>query len=110
MQIMPSTAKWLGVDPKLLTKPEISISLGCHYDWRLYSALKEIYGKRRRPLLLALNVIDWLLCWLHTTADQVECAVPDEKQLRFPTRQTVGKQRKNNPLPPLLRGTAHGIR
>ena len=45
MQIMPSTAKWLGVDPKLLTKPEISISLGCYYDWRLYAALKEIDGK-----------------------------------------------------------------
>jgi len=55
MQIMPSTAKWLGlqlyerdsesVDPKLLTKPEISISLGCYYDWRLYSALKDTDGK-----------------------------------------------------------------
>ena len=48
MQIMPSTAKWLGVDPKLLTKPEISISLGCYYDWRLYAALKEIDIERDR--------------------------------------------------------------
>ena len=48
MQIMPSTAKWLGVDPKLLTKPEVSISLGCYYDWRLYAALKEIDIERDR--------------------------------------------------------------
>jgi soluble lytic murein transglycosylase-like protein len=48
MQIMPATAKWLGVDPKLLTKPEVSISLGCYYDWRLYAALKEIDIERDR--------------------------------------------------------------
>ncbi len=59
MQIMPSTAKWLSrchafrdlprrVDPKLLTKPEVSISLGCYYDWRLYSALKDTDTERDR--------------------------------------------------------------
>ena len=48
MQIMPKTAKWLGVNPKLLTKPEISISLGCYYDWRLYSALKDTDTERDR--------------------------------------------------------------
>ena len=48
MQIMPSTAKWLGVYPKLLTKPEVSISLGCYYDWRLYSALKDTDTERDR--------------------------------------------------------------
>ena len=48
MQIMPSTAKWLGVDFKLLTKPEVSISLGCYYDWRLYSALKDTDTERDR--------------------------------------------------------------
>ena len=48
MQIMPSTSKWLGVNPKLLTKPEISISLGCYYDWRLYSALKDTDTERDR--------------------------------------------------------------
>ena len=52
MQIMPSTAKWLGVDPKLLTKPEVSISLGCYYDWRLYAALKEINIERDRLALM----------------------------------------------------------
>ncbi len=48
MQIMPSTAKWLGVDPKLLAQPEVSISLGCYYDWRLYSALKDTNTERDR--------------------------------------------------------------
>ena len=52
MQIMPSTAKWLGVDPKLLTKPEVNISLGCYYDWRLYSALKDIDTERDRLALM----------------------------------------------------------
>ncbi|MFQ6043530.1 MAG: transglycosylase SLT domain-containing protein [Candidatus Poribacteria bacterium] len=52
MQIMPSTAKWLDVDPQLLTKPEVSISLGCHYDWRLYSALKGMDTERDRLALM----------------------------------------------------------
>lgn len=48
MQIMPKTAKWLGVDEKLLTKPEVSISLGCYYDWRLYTALEKMDTERDR--------------------------------------------------------------
>lgn len=37
MQIMPSTAKYLGTDPNSLLTPEQNISLGCLYDRRLFN-------------------------------------------------------------------------
>lgn len=36
MQIMPSTSEWLGVDPDTLFDPEINISLGIYYNFKLY--------------------------------------------------------------------------
>ena len=41
MQIMPSTAKWLGVDPSTLLRPDDNISLGCYYNRKLYDLWKD---------------------------------------------------------------------
>ena len=53
MQIMPSTAKWLGKDPKLLIRPEDNIALGCYYDRKLYGVWKEREGGNRLAFMLA---------------------------------------------------------
>ncbi|MBD3419974.1 MAG: transglycosylase SLT domain-containing protein [Chitinivibrionales bacterium] len=37
MQIMPSTARFMGTDPDLLLQPEVNIGVGCMYDQRMYS-------------------------------------------------------------------------
>ena len=53
MQIMPGTAKHLGIDPNLLLTPEHNISLGCLYDWRLFRLWKEKKGKDRLAFTFA---------------------------------------------------------
>lgn len=53
MQIMPSTAKHMGLDPKLLLKPEQNISVGCLYDRRLYDRWKNKKGQERLAFTLA---------------------------------------------------------
>jgi soluble lytic murein transglycosylase-like protein len=53
MQIMPSTAKHMGLDPKLLLKPEQNISVGCLYDRRLYDRWKNKKGQDRLAFTLA---------------------------------------------------------
>lgn len=37
MQIMPSTAKFMGTDPTELTMPDVNIAVGCMYDQRMYN-------------------------------------------------------------------------
>ncbi len=37
MQIMPSTAKFLGINPATIREPEINIAVGCMYNQRMYS-------------------------------------------------------------------------
>ncbi|MBD3316591.1 MAG: transglycosylase SLT domain-containing protein, partial [Chitinivibrionales bacterium] len=37
MQILPSTAQFLGTDPRDLITPEVNIAVGCMYSRRLYS-------------------------------------------------------------------------
>lgn len=41
MQIMPSTAKWLGKDPASMVRPEDNIALGCYYNRKLYELWKD---------------------------------------------------------------------
>lgn len=53
MQIMPGTAKHMGIDPNLLLKPEHNISLGCLYDRRLYRLWKDKEGKDRLAFTFA---------------------------------------------------------
>lgn len=53
MQIMPSTARWLGVDPKLLWDAETNISLGCLYDAKLYAIFRRERGRERVAFMLA---------------------------------------------------------
>ena len=37
MQVMPSTAKFMGFDPKSMIQPETNIAVGCMYNQRMYS-------------------------------------------------------------------------
>ncbi|MBD3391157.1 MAG: transglycosylase SLT domain-containing protein [Chitinivibrionales bacterium] len=37
MQVLPSTARFLGYDATKLTEPEVNIAVGCLYDQRMYS-------------------------------------------------------------------------
>lgn len=53
MQIMPGTARWLGVDPNLLWEPEINIRLGTYYDAKLYAIFKKEKGQDRVAFMLA---------------------------------------------------------
>ena len=53
MQIMPSTARWLGKDPALLVRPEDNIALGCYYDRKLYDVWKERGGWDRLAFMFA---------------------------------------------------------
>jgi soluble lytic murein transglycosylase-like protein len=45
MQILPSTANWLGEDPRLLLEPETNISLGVYYDFWIYSRISRADSK-----------------------------------------------------------------
>ena len=53
MQIMPSTARWLGVNPDLLWQPEVNIQLGTYYDAKLYSIFRNEEGQDRIAFMLA---------------------------------------------------------
>ncbi|KKM92751.1 hypothetical protein LCGC14_1215230 [marine sediment metagenome] len=61
MQIMPSTASWLGTNPSLLIDPEINIKLGCYYNFKIYAeiasdkalALTSITEREKLSLMLA---------------------------------------------------------
>ncbi len=53
MQIMPGTARHLGVEPSLLIKPEQNIALGTLYDRRLYNMWAEEEGVHRLAFMLA---------------------------------------------------------
>jgi len=53
MQIMPGTAKHLGLDPQALLKPEQNIALGCLYDRQLYNKWKEIDEAQRLAFTFA---------------------------------------------------------
>ncbi len=44
MQIMPSTAKFMGFDPKTMINPEMNIAVGCLYNQRMYS----LWGKQSK--------------------------------------------------------------
>ncbi len=37
MQVLPSTAEFMGTDPDLLLDPELNIAVGCMYDQRMFS-------------------------------------------------------------------------
>lgn len=54
MQIMPSTAQYLGVDPSQLIKPEVNVALGVRYNQRLYSLWKRQLEKNPHRLAFAL--------------------------------------------------------
>ncbi|MEE9169698.1 MAG: transglycosylase SLT domain-containing protein [bacterium] len=47
MQILPGTARHLGVEETMLLKPEQNIALGCLYDRRLYNLWKNKEGTNR---------------------------------------------------------------
>ena len=51
MQLMPGTAKWLGLkDPTILVEPETNIMLGCQYDaWLFAYWRKRQIPSRMRP-------------------------------------------------------------
>ncbi len=53
MQIMPGTAKHLGLDPQFLLKPEQNIALGCLYDRRLYNRWTDIDDQHRLAFTFA---------------------------------------------------------
>jgi len=44
MQVLPSTAEFMGVDPDLLLEPEANIAVGCMYDQRMFS----LWGKQTK--------------------------------------------------------------
>ncbi len=47
MQIMPSTARGLGVEPSLLLNPEQNVALGCYYNHWLYNLWNDKQGSDR---------------------------------------------------------------
>ncbi len=54
MQIMPSTARWLGTNPELLIKPEVNIELGCYYNLKIYTGINnDISEQEKLTLMLA---------------------------------------------------------
>lgn len=54
MQIMPSTARWLGTNPELLVKPEVNIQLGCYYNRKIYIGIKNgMLEQEKLTLMLA---------------------------------------------------------
>ncbi len=54
MQIMPSTAKFMGFNPKSVVKPEINIAVGCMYNQRMYNLWgKQIKDYNRLAFALA---------------------------------------------------------
>lgn len=53
MQILPSTAEWLGVDADDLWYPEINIALGVYYDDWLYKRWPQLTGNMRLAFMLA---------------------------------------------------------
>lgn len=44
MQVLPSTAKFMGTDPGRLLQPEVNIAVGCMYDQRMFS----LWGRQTR--------------------------------------------------------------
>jgi membrane-bound lytic murein transglycosylase F len=54
MQIMPSTAQFLGADPGHLIQPEVNIALGVRYDQRMYSLWRRQLEKNPTRLAFAL--------------------------------------------------------
>lgn len=53
MQIMPGTARHLGVEPSLLLKPEHNIALGCRYNRELFDLWQDKEGLNRLAFTLA---------------------------------------------------------
>jgi len=53
MQIMPSTAKHLQVDPKTLIRPEDNIALGCFYDRWLFEKWRIPHERDRIAFTMA---------------------------------------------------------
>lgn len=53
MQIMPGTARHLGVETNLLLKPEHNIALGCRYDRVLFDLWRNKEGLNRLAFTLA---------------------------------------------------------
>ncbi|HDI51730.1 hypothetical protein DRQ15_04305 [candidate division KSB1 bacterium] len=53
MQIMPSTAKYLGTSPDVLLRPEDNIALGCFYDYKLYNYWDSLKGRERLAFMFA---------------------------------------------------------
>lgn len=54
MQIMPSTAKWLGTNPELLIEPEVNIELGCYYNFKIYASISnDMLEQEKLTLMLA---------------------------------------------------------
>ena len=83
MQIMPSTAKWLGTNPELLIKPEVNIELGCYYNFKIYTGIKNgMIEQEKLTLMLASynsgpNRIKRLRN-KHNTWDKIEPHLPEE--------------------------------
>lgn len=83
MQIMPSTAKWLGTNPELLIKPEVNIELGCYYNFKIYTGIKNsVLEQEKLTLMLASfnagpNRVKRLRS-KHNTWDQMEPHLPKE--------------------------------
>jgi membrane-bound lytic murein transglycosylase F len=54
MQVLPSTAAFLGFDSTLLLDPQVNIAVGCRYDQRMYSLWgRQTTGAYRLPFALA---------------------------------------------------------
>ncbi len=88
MQIMPSTAKFMGFDPNTMIKPEINIAVGCMYNQRMYSLWKRqtkdynrlafalaSYNAGRGRVLKSYSTKDSLITW-----DKVHPSLPEETQ------------------------------
>jgi hypothetical protein len=54
MQVLPSTAAFMGADTARLLNPEINIAVGCMYNQRLYSLWKRQTDNREQRLAFAL--------------------------------------------------------
>jgi membrane-bound lytic murein transglycosylase F len=54
MQVLPSTAEFMGTDPNALLTPEVNIAVGCMYDQRMYSLWGRQTKDRHQRLAFAL--------------------------------------------------------
>ncbi len=88
MQIMPSTAKFMGFDPSTMINPETNIAVGCMYNQRMYNLWGKqtkdynrlafaiaSYNAGRGRILKSYNTKDSLTTW-----KKVHKSLPEETQ------------------------------